>query len=71
VPFQGRISLTFFLDCFLYLPKRQTLFDLIEHFIPNFKKLTKQKHLDIILRGLYIENNDFIQLQTKTSPTVQ
>ena len=27
----------FFLDCFLYLPERQVLFDLIEHYIPNFK----------------------------------
>ena len=61
----------FFLDCFLYLPERQTLFDLIEHSIPNFKKLTKQKKLDIILRGLDIENNDFIQLNTKITITVQ
>ena len=61
----------FFLDCFLYLPERQTLFDLIEHSIPNFKKLTKQKKLDIILRGLDIENNDFIQLNTKITIVVQ
>ena len=44
----------YFLDCFLYLPERQTLFDQIEHYIPRFKTLTKQKKLDIILRGLKI-----------------
>ena len=27
----------FFLDCFLYLLERQTLFDLIEHYIPKIK----------------------------------
>ena len=61
----------FFLDCFLYLPERQTLFDLVEHYIPNFKKLTKSKKLDIILRGLDIHNNDFIQLNTKITIAVQ
>ena len=44
-----------------------TVFDLIEYSIPNFKKLTK---LDIILRGLDIENNDFIQLKTKITIVV-
>ena len=61
----------FFLDCFLYLPERQILFDLIEHYIPNFKRLTKQKKLDIILRGIDIDNNDFIQLNTTLTIAVQ
>ena len=61
----------FFLDCFLYLPERQTLFDLIEHYIPKFKRLTKQKKLDIILRGIDIDNNDFIQLKTTLTIAVQ
>ena len=33
----------FFLDCFLYLPERQTLFTLIEHHVPNFSNWTKKK----------------------------
>ena len=33
----------YFLDCFLYLPERQVLFDLFEHFIPNLKTFTKKK----------------------------
>ena len=46
-------------DCFLYSPERQALFSLIEHYIPNFPKFSKQRKLDIILRGIYIENEDF------------
>ena len=61
----------YFLDCFLYLLERQTLFDQIEHYIPRFKNLTKQKKLDIILRGIDIENEDFIQLNTTLTVAVQ
>ena len=61
----------YFLDCFLYLPERQTLFDQIEHYIPRFKTLTKQKKLDIILRGIDIENNDLIRTNTTLTIAVQ
>ena len=39
----------YFLDCFLYSPERQILFNLIEHYIPNFQRLNKKQKLDIIL----------------------
>ena len=61
----------FFLDCFLYLPERQTLFDLVEHYIPKFKNLTKSRKLDIIMRGIDIENKDFIHLNTTLTIAVQ
>ena len=61
----------FFLDCFLYLLERQTLFHLIEHYIPKFKNLSKYKKLDIILRGIDIENDDFIPLNTTLTIAVQ
>ena len=35
--FREESSSHYFLDCFLYQPERQVLFDLFEHFIPNFK----------------------------------
>ena len=44
--------LHYFLDCFLYLPERQILFDKIEHYIPKFKSLSKQKKLEIVLHGI-------------------
>ena len=54
----------YFIDCFLYSLERQTLFGKIEHYIPNFPNFTKQKELEIILKGIYYENPDFLSLNT-------
>ena len=54
----------YFIDCFLYLLERQQLFNLIEHHIPNFMKLSKKLKLNIILNGLEPENIDFVHLNT-------
>ena len=61
----------YFLYCFLYLPGRQTPFDQIEHNIPRFKTFTKCKKLDIILKGIDIENNDLIRTNTTLTIAVQ
>ena len=61
----------FFLDCFLYMPERQALFGLLEHYIPKFKSFTKTQKLNIILEGFEIENDDFIQLNTTLTLAVQ
>ena len=61
----------YFLDCFLYLPERQTLFEKIEHYIPNFPNLPKCKKLDIILKGIHIDNPDLIPLNTTLTIAVQ
>ena len=61
----------YFLDCFLYIPERQALFGLIEHYIPKFKSFTKTHKLDIILKGFEIQNKDFIQLNTTLTLAVQ
>ena len=58
--FREESSIHYFLDCFLYLPERQVLLDLFEHYIPKFKTFTKRKQLDIILRGVNLENEEFI-----------
>jgi hypothetical protein len=61
----------YFLDCFLYSPERQALFSLIEHYIPNFSNFSKQRKLDIILMGIYIENEDFLTTNISLTFAVQ
>ena len=63
--------LHYFIDCFLYLPERQTLFSKIEHYIPNFKSFTKQRKLDLILRGFHVDNPDLLSLNTTLTIAVQ
>ena len=63
--------LHYFIDCFLYLPERQTLFDLFEHYIPNFKNLNKKQKLEIILRGVNIENPDYFKTNVTLTIGVQ
>ena len=63
--------LHYFIDCFLYMPERQILFELIEHYIPKFKNLSKQKKLDIILNGIDPENPDFLPTNTTLTIAVQ
>ena len=61
----------YFLDCFLYSSERQVMFDLFEHYIPNFKTFNKQKKLEIILRGINIEDDYFISTNTSLTIIVQ
>ena len=61
----------YFLDCFLYSQERQTLIDLIEHYIPKFEKLNKKEKLNIIIMGLNIDNDDFLHLNTILTVAVQ
>ena len=61
----------YFLDCFLYSPERQILFSLIEHYIPNFNRLNKKQKLDLILRGVKIDDDDFLHLNTILTKAVQ
>ena len=61
----------YFLDCFQYLLERQTLFTLIEHYVPNFTNWTKKKKLDLILRGINVDNPDLLSLNTTLTKAVQ
>ena len=63
--------LHYFIDCFLYLPERQTLFDLFEHYIPKFPNLNKKQKLEIILRGIDIENPEYLQTNITLTIGVQ
>ena len=61
----------YFLDCFLYSLERQTLFDLIGHYIPKFNTKNKTEKLNIITMGFNIENDDFIYTNTILTKAVQ
>ena len=69
--FREESPLHYFIDCFLYLPERQTLFDLFEHYIPKFPNLTKKQKLEIILRGIDIENPEYLQTNITLTIGVQ
>ena len=64
-------SMHYLMDCFLYYGERQTLYNLVEHYIPNFSKISKTKQFEILLMGICPENPDFITTNTKISIAVQ
>ena len=61
----------FFLDCFLYTLERQAMISLIENYVPNFSRLNKKNKLELILRGVNIDNDDFLQTNTILTKSVQ
>ena len=55
----------YLIDCFLYSSERQTLFDRVEHFIPNFTSFSKSTKYDILVKG--IKPNDPYYNSTHTT----
>jgi hypothetical protein len=55
----------------LYSPEHQSLFSLIEHYVPNFNRFNKQKKLDLILKGVNIVNSEFFQTNVTLTLAVQ
>ena len=49
-------SLHFLIDCFLYSGERQTLFSLVEHYIPKFSNLSKSKKCEVLVMGIHNDN---------------
>ena len=47
------------------------MFDLFEHYIPNFPNLNRKRKLDIILRGINIDNEEFTYLNITLTKAVQ
>jgi hypothetical protein len=54
----------YFMDCFLYTEERRILFDKYEQWIPNFKRFSKKKQLDVILNGIDRDNDDLFRTNT-------
>ena len=61
----------YFIDCFLHSLERQILFGLIEHYVPYFKTLNKKQKLNIILRGVDIENEEILSTNITITKAVQ
>ena len=61
----------FFLDCFLYTTERQTLFSLVEHYIPKFQRLSNSEKFNILMNGLKPENPDYDYLNMKITIALQ
>ena len=64
--FKSESSDHFFLDCFLYSPERQTLFELIEHYIPKFNRFSKKQKIYLILRGINIDDEEYLHVNNRT-----
>ena len=63
--------LHYFIDCFLYLPERQKLFEIIEHYIPKFKNMSKKNKLEIIFHGIDNQNPDILSTNITINLAVQ
>ena len=61
----------YLMDCFLYSSERQTLFDRVEHFIPNFKNFSKSKKYEILIKGIKPDDPYFYSTNTTLALAVQ
>ena len=64
-------SLHYLIECFLYSGERQTLYNLVELYIPKFLQLTKSKKYEILVMGINTDNPDYYFTNTKISIAVQ
>ena len=58
-------------ECFLYSGERQILFDLVEHYIPNFKNKSRVKQNEILLMGINKDQPEFNSTNTTIAIAVQ
>ena len=61
----------YLIDCFLYSSERQTLFDRVEHFIPNFKRFSKSRKYEILVKGIKPDDPYFYSTNTTLALAVQ
>ena len=47
------------------------MIDLIEHYVPNFKRMNKKQKLDVILRGVNPENDELLSTNKTLTNEVQ
>ena len=61
----------FLLDCFLYTVERQNLYNQVEHYIPNFRKLTKKAKFSILTEGINTSDPEFYNTNVRISLATQ
>ena len=61
----------YLIDCFLFTCERQTLFNKVEHFIPNFKMFGKSLKYKILVIGIDADDPDFNRTNISISIAVQ
>ena len=64
-------SLHYLIECFLYTGERQTLFNLVEHYIPNFNQLNRTKKYEVLVNGIHTDNLEYNSTNTTISIAVQ
>ena len=69
--FKQESSQHYLIDCFLYSSERQTLFDRVEHFIPNFNRFSKSRKYEILVRGIKPDDPYFYTTNTTLALAVQ
>ena len=69
--FKEESSKHFILDCFLYTAERQTLYNLVKHFVTKFSKMTKAAKFDLLMYGFKSNDPDYNDLNFKISFAVQ
>ena len=70
-PAKQESSVHFLIDCFLYSNERQTLFYLVEQFIPKIKTFNKAKKYEALVMGIHTDNPDYSYLNTNITYAVR
>ena len=69
--FKEESATHFLLDCFLYTAERQTLFSLVEYYIPKFITMNKKSKYELLISGLKNTDPDFFDVNRKITFAVQ
>ena len=64
-------SIHYLTECFLYSSERQTLYNLVEHYVPQFKTMNKKRKYETLVMGIDPNNLEFTQTNTTISIAVQ
>ena len=69
--YKSESSEHYLLDCFLYTVERQNLYNQVEHYIPNFSKLTKKAKYSILTEGIKTCDPEFHYTNVRISLATQ